>query len=77
MKKILDSLLSNLTRKRQRGLRLKQMWRPSGETATTTYWDGEVSGEGVGDGEDVADDGEVAAADGSDGEADVTARAEP
>jgi len=36
-----------------------------------------VSGEGEGGGEEVADAGEVAAAAGSDGEADVTARAPP
>ena len=57
--------------------RRDRRWRPGGEAATTTCWCGEASGEGAGGGEEVADAGEVAAAAGSDGEADVTARAPP
>ena len=52
-------------------------WQPGDEAAMTTCWGGEASGEGAGGGEEVADAGEVAAADDSDGEADAAARAEP
>ena len=75
--------MSNLTGKRQRGLLLQQMWRrgrqwrSGSEAAKTTCWGGEASGEGVGGGEEVADAGEVAVVDGSDGEADMAAKAEP
>ena len=56
----------------------RERWRrPGDEAATTTCWCGEASGEGAGGGEEVADVEEVAAAEGSDGEADTTARAEP
>ena len=52
-------------------------WRSGGEATTTTCWGGEASGEGAGGGEEVTDASEVAAADGSDGEANAAARAEP
>jgi hypothetical protein len=67
MNKNLEQLLSNLTGKRQRGLRRQQMCRGGGGGHDNL----------LGGGEEVADAGEVAASGDSDNEADVAARAEP
>ena len=57
--------------------RRERRWRPGHEAATTSCWCGEASGEGAGGGEEVVNADKVAAAGGSDGEADAAARAEP